>query len=81
MHTENIVYSDSEYPPSAQSAFTSPISAAYFDLFYVSPSEIFILNVNHEPEDEIEVIEKDIPITQPKKGQRKTKWRQNSIYE
>jgi len=81
VHTENIENSDSEYPPSAQSAFTSPLSTASFDLFDVSPSEIFILNVNHEPEDEIEVTEKDIPITQPKKCQRKTKWRQNSIYE
>ena len=54
---------------------------ASFDMFDVSPSEIFIRNVNHEPEDEIEVIEKDIPITQPKERGRKTKWKQNSIYE
>jgi hypothetical protein len=52
VHTENIEKSGSEYPPSTQSAFTS-LSTTSFDLFNVSPSEIFILNVNHEPEDEI----------------------------
>ena len=52
VHTANIEKSGSEYPPSTQSAFTS-LSAISFDLFNVSPSEIFIFNVNHEPEDEI----------------------------
>ncbi|CAG2256470.1 unnamed protein product [Mytilus edulis] len=81
IHTENFQNSDEEYPPSAQSAFSSPINPASFDLFDVSLREMFLPNGNHEPDDEIEVIEKDIEISQPKKRKRKTKWRQNSIYE